>query len=335
MISFNLTNAKIIKFTQSPRFNFELKSIYDNNIYLYSPDYITDYVNRVRSYRFPINSYDDFIVLLNPSFKIPFNLFGVKPDFFLNYKQYLYTVNADKSYQIFSLTISSTIMNRFSLSGEYLFMPRYLIRYYRNPLGPSTNYVGCTFSEQLLSFKLNYKWDIIKVQPFIRYEIDNYKKNFNFYDGTALRYGLDINLKPSRIVDVTLGIERKQYNAKGPLPDISYNDNIGSIEIDLKVPRFEKLSCLVGGEYTNRTFITNNSASIDPFHKDRKDIRYAINIGLSYNISSFLKLEGVFEREVRNVTIPLQVDIEDIKNYTKNRFSAGIKFSPSKVFRGD
>jgi len=332
---FSQLDAKVIKFSQKPKFSFEINTAYDDNIFLYSTSYIDDFKNQIRSYRFPFETYDDFIVLLNPSLRLPIRLGPLKPTLFLNYKQYLYSVNSEKSYQIFSVTSDHSIIEPLNIELSYLFLPRYLIRYYRNPSGSSTDYIGCTFTEHLITGRLIYKWNIIKIKPFVRYEIDNYKKNFDFYDGKAVRLGIDANIKPHKLVRINIGIERKVYSADGPVPDISYNENNAFAQIVAKVPNFEKLSFYIGTDIGQRIFTTDNPFSIDPYHKDRKDNKYSVSIGTEYQVSRILQFSAEYFLEKRTVSTPYQIDIEEIKDYNSNRLSIGLKFNPIMLIDGD
>ncbi len=335
VLFFNRIDAKTVKFSRKPRFGFEINTFYDDNIFLYSETYITDFKNQVKLYRFPFSTYDDFIVLLNPSIQLPLRFGKIKPNLYLNYKQYIYSVNTEKSYQILSVTINHPIINPIILEINYLLLPRYLIRYYRDPLGSSMDYIGCSFKEHLLTARLIYNIYDIKIKPFVRYEIDNYNENFVFYNSKALRIGVNVTLKPHKLINVNLGLERKQNNAQGPIPDISYNENSAFIDVITNVPSFEKLSFNIGADYAQRIFTTSNSFNIDPYHKDRKDKKLTINTGLSYRFSRNLQISTQYEQETRKVTTPYPIDIEEIKDYSNRRFTLGFRFYPNILFEGD
>lgn len=323
-------NAKVVKFTRKISFGIQINTIYDNNIYLYSPDYIADFKEQIHPYRFPINTYDDFITNINLSLRIPY---AKSSNIYLYYKQYLYTMNAEKSYQIVSMTISQNISNNLKSKVSCLFLPQYLIRYYRDPLGPVTRYIGCTFTEYLFTFALEYNLSNIKLNPFIRYEIDNYKKNFNFYDGEAFRFGLTLTM-PIKFINITVQAERKLNDAMGPVPDISYNQN--SYQLSLTSPLFqEKLSLNISGGYQTRVYTTGNPFVMDPFHKDRNDKILSAGIGLNYRLSKKIQLSLEYEKEKRSVKTPYNINIEDIKDYQAERISLGIRLNPNFVIQGE
>lgn len=325
-----ICQAKTVKFTRPIRFGIEFKTIYDDNIYLYSKEYLSDFQNQVRAYRFPINTYDDLVTNLNLTLRVPFYL---KSNIYIYYKQYLYTVNPEKSYQIISTSINKPLTKSLNLKVGYLYLPRYLIRYYRNPLGPKSQYIGCTFSEALFTLGIDYSYKKLKLSPFTRYEIDNYKKNFNFYNSNALRLGTSITLQPNKFLRLDLEVERKMNSAKGPIPDISYNEDSYTLLLNTTLPKFKKLGFEVEGNYENRNFTTKNSFEIDPFHKDRKDTKYGISFGCNYKFSKNLQIGAEYMRETRKVTTPypIEIDIEEIKNYNNNKITLSVKFNPNII----
>lgn len=334
----SVLNAQIIKLSQPVRLGIELKSIYDDNIYLYSQDYLQDFKNQIRSYRFPINTYDDFITNINLSLRISYTRTSNVNFYF---KQFLYSVNSEKSYQTISATINQKITKPINLKISYLYLPRFLIRYYRDPFGTSTKYIQCSFAEHLFTFGADYTIKDIKLSPFIRYEIDDYVKNFNYYDGYAIRFGADflwtINLASSeqmrgkKQTNIKLGFESKQNKADGPVPDISYNDNSVSLEFETRIPAYEKIGVLLGAEYSNRNFTTSNSANIDPYHRDRIDKKLQITSSIIYYISNRFQLYLNYEYESRKVTSPSLNSIEDIKDYQNNRVLLGFKLGSIKL----
>lgn len=309
--------------------------MYNDNIFLYSDAYIADFVNQVRAYRFPFNTYDDFITNLNLQLQFPLQK-GMKKSYLnLFYKQYLFAVNGEKSYQIVSATFNQSLSKQLSFDVSYLFLPRYLIRYYQNPLSTSTDYIGCTFAEHLFTVRLNYKWWNINIKPFGRFEIDKYKENFSFYDGKAPRFGMDLIWVISSSINLAAGVERKQNQAEGPVPDISYNENQLNGQIVVKPPSVEKLSLNFGTNYMIRDYTTNNSASIDPFHKDRSDKTLNLNGGFEYRFSKNLRLNFIYEHEIKRTSSPYRSQIEDIKDYNNNIFVLGLRYSMSNIFQGE
>jgi hypothetical protein len=324
--------GKIIKFSNSPRLSIELNTIYNDNIFLFSDAYINDFKNQINAYRFPFSTYDDLITNINLSLRIPYSRTS---NISLYYKQYLYALNSEKSYQIVSTTINQRISKPVNLKASYLYLPRYLIRYYRDPLGSSTKYIGCTFTEHLFTIGFDYSIKNVKLSPFVRYEIDNYKKNFNFYNSKAIRFGADVNWTISKIMAINLRFESKQNKAKGPIPDISYNDNNGSVQFETRIPNYEKLGLNLGADYSKRSFTTLNSATIDPYHKDRIDGKFSFLGSLIYRFSNKLQVILDYEHEIRKVSSTSLIYIEDIKDYTNRRLSLGFKINSIRIIEGE
>jgi hypothetical protein len=112
--------GKIIKFSNSPRLSIELNTIYNDNIFLFSDAYINDFKNQINAYRFPFSTYDDLITNINLSLRIPYSRTS---NISLYYKQYLYALNSEKSYQIVSTTINQRISKPVNLKASYLYLP--------------------------------------------------------------------------------------------------------------------------------------------------------------------------------------------------------------------
>ncbi len=345
---FTYGQSKVVKFSSARRnqlrFTLSFNTIYDDNIFRYSDDYLYDFQHQIRSYRFPFRSCDDFIVLLNPSLRIsgflmPKSIIPIS-HFYLNYKQYQYTINAEKSYQIFSMAVNQSFTKKFSSEIEYLYIPRYLIRYYQDPLSnigssASTKYIPCLFSEHLFTVEMVYKLTTFlsgssNVKPFLRYEIDNYERNFDFYDSKAIRYGVNVSSVIIKKLSLELSAEQKHNWAKGPKPDISYLETNFTLGAKYLIPKFwhdqiRKLKIGIDVDWAIRKYTTQNTYQTDPFHRDRTDNKYGWKINLNYQLSKMIELHGKYEQEFRKVKSPYRADIDDIKDYKNNQIGIGIK----------
>ncbi|MEO0091234.1 MAG: hypothetical protein ABIK61_00775 [candidate division WOR-3 bacterium] len=317
----------IVRFTNQPKLNITINTIYDDNIFQYSDEYLYDFQHQIRSYRFPFRSADDFIILLNPTLQIPLRKLNASlsaSHLRLNYKQYHYTTNTEKSYQIFSLGINKALAKNISIENEYLYLPRYLIRYYQDPLSYQTKYIPCLFSEHLFSVEMVYKLSNIRLKPFIRYEVDNYERNFDFYDSKAIRYGMNV-IPTIRKLSLEFSFEQKHNWAKGPVPDISYTESNISIGFNRKIPKFSQVKIGIDVDWSKRTYTTKNSYIQDPFHRNRTDTKYGWAVNLGYQITKKIQMMGKYENETRDVNSIYRIDIDDIKNYKNNRWSVGVK----------
>ncbi|MBS4015485.1 MAG: hypothetical protein KGZ86_03515 [Candidatus Latescibacteria bacterium] len=323
--------SRIVSFRQAPRITWDISTQYDDNIFLYSQEYLYDFKHQIRPHRFPFRTYDDLVTRLNLGLYVPLRAGNQRTNINMFYRQYLYAVNTQKSYQIISASINQQIANRFNIELGYLLMPSYLIRYYRNPLGPATDYTGCIFTEHLMTARLQSRFTNLTLTPFFQYEIDDYIKNFDHYDGYALRYGLNAFIRQLSFVNISAGFMRKQYYAQGSVPDISYHENRFSLRLtpSLGMTKFN-LSTQI--QYARRVFTTDNPFQIDPYHRDRIDSKYTANIELSYEVSRNFEIYTGYEFEQRRVTTPFQIDIEEIKDYNNNIYRLGVKFNPGTIF---
>jgi hypothetical protein len=268
---------------------------------------------------------------LNLGLYAPLQIAGRRTDINIFYRQYLYTINTQKSYQLISASVNQQIVNRFNIELGYLLMPSYLIRYYRNPLGLSTDYIGCIFTEYLLTARLRYRLTGLTLTPFFQYESDNYIKNFDYYDGYAARYGLNVFIHKLSFVNISASFMRKEFYAQGAVPDISYNENQFMLRLTPKLSK-TKFNLSAQFQYERRVFTTGNPFEIDPYHRDRIDSKYTLDIELSYQVSRNFEIYTGYEFEQRKVVTPYQIDIQEIKDYNNNKYRLGIRFNPGNIF---
>ncbi len=321
--------ARIVNFSTQPKLSIYLSTQYDDNIFLYSQQYLDDFQHQIRAYRFPFRTYDDVITRINLGLEIPFSMWNRKTSLNLTYRHYLYSVNTQKSYQLIQALFSNHLAKSLNIDIGYLFLPSYLIRYYRNPLGSATDYIGCIFAEHLVTSRLRYATPYkITLTPFFQYQIDDYNKIFNYYDGYALRYGINVAIRQLEFTNIYLGYMRKNSYAKGPIPDISYNENRLSLRLSPKL-KTKNINISTQIIYTNRVYTTAFAFEQDPYHRDRIDTKYNVSLDLSYRIFKNTYLNLGYEYEQRRSQTPYQFDIDDIKDYNNNKYLIGIRFNPN------
>lgn len=307
---------------------------YDDNIFLYSQKDLNDFRKSIKAYWFPFETSDDFITTLTGSVKVRLNLFRQKPTIFsLLYRQHIYAVNQAKSYQLFSLSISQNLAKPLTIEIGYRFLPKYLIRYYKDPTSQVSPpaYIGCDFTEQLVSFEPNYRFKkIFSLTPFYKYEIDDYAAKFDFYDTKAHRLGLNASYRLRALFELSGGLEYKIAKAEGPVPDISYNQlswEIGAGFGQQKLTEGFKLRNLkieINYSQERREFVTDNSPTVDPFHSRRVDKIQNFKVGLELPFSQFVSMSVGYELEKRDVSSPYKEQIDDIKDYNNNKIGFGL-----------
>ncbi len=304
----------------------DIQFTYDDNIFLYSENDLKDFQRSIRPYRFTFETSDDFITTLTGSIKLRQKLINQKPTLFsLLYRQHIYAINRVKSYQLFSLNISQNLIKPLTIEIGYLFLPKYLIRYYKDPTSQTSpsDYIGCEFAEHLFSIELIYRFKRkLSFTPFYKFEMDNYISKFDYYDTKANRFGLNGSYQLQPIISFRGKFEYKIANAEGPVPDISYDQFAWSI--GLQIGKNLKVGVTYGQE--QRDFVTDNLPDIDPFHFSRKDKTRNLKITLVIPLTRAIWIDAGYESEKRDVSSPYKETIDEVKDYQNNRFGLGINF---------
>lgn len=318
----------VITFEAGARFT------YDDNIFLYSHKDLSDFTKSIRAYRYPFETSDDFITTLTGSVKVRPNLFRQKPTIFsLLYRQHIYAVNRMKSYQLFSLSISQNVAKPLTIEIGYLLLPKYLIRYYKDPISQVSPpaYIGCDFTEHLISFEPNYRFKkLFSFTPFYKYEIDDYVAKFDFYDTKAHRLGVNAIYRLKAMFEINGGLEYKIAKAEGPAPDISYNQlgwevrAVWGRQKATKSFNLRNLKIDISYSQDRREFVTDNSPTVDPFHSGRVDKIQNFKVGLELPFSQVVSMSIGYELEKRDVSSPYKEQIDDIKDYNNNKIGFGL-----------
>ncbi|MDH5185848.1 MAG: hypothetical protein OEW70_02150 [candidate division WOR-3 bacterium] len=322
----------IIRSTKSTRlpitFEADIRFTYDDNIFLYSEKNLKEFQRSVRPYRFPFETYDDFITTLTGALKIRPRLIRRKTSIIsLRYRLHHYAVNPVKSYQFFSINLAQNLIKTVGVEAGYLFLPKYLIRYYKDPLTQTSppTYIGCEFAEHLLSTGINYRIkNKISLNPFYKFELDDYNRNFDHYDTKAHRFGLEASYSFIRqIIKLSGKFEYKIARAQGPVPDISYDQWAWFVGLKLNpwtfLRRFRGLSFTVNYGQEQRDFVTSNPSSIDPFHTGREDKIQNFGFGVDIPLTRIISIDLSYGFEKRNVSSPYKEEIDDIKDYKNNK----------------
>jgi len=304
--------------------NTNLNFTYDDNIFEYSSKYLEEFVNRINPERFPFETYDDLYTNYQFGILIRNKFIGKHTTTFnLNVNGYNYLTNQQKDYLIISTGIRQSF-GQLAMKFEYLIIPDYLIRYYRDPLG--TEYIGCTFAEHLFTLKTNMKLNLLEFGAVLGLEIDDYIKNFDVYDSKAIRLGPNIVLSLLRTVQFGIGYELKSSGAKGPTPDISYLQHKIGINTSFKtgVPKFSEMVLAYQLKY--RIFTTEVSPILDTPHSGREDITHKFTTTYEFPIFTNLFISFDYGYEFRYSSSEVYPDIGDYKNYDKWMAGCGLEF---------
>lgn len=298
---------------------------YNDNIFEYSQKYLEEFMQQISPERFPFETYDDlvtdikFYLLLRNKFlknrTTTFN-FGINSDNYL--------INQQRGYQIFETGMRQSF-GKFAIKFEYLFMPRYLIRYYRDPIG--NEYIGCKFTEHLLMLKCSLSLSpIISFSIILKKEDDDYIANFDMYDSEAKRIEIQGDFILGRFFEPSIDYEYKDSQAKGPVPDISYIQHVIGLNslMRLSFPKFSKVA--FGYQLKYRTYTTEVSPLIDTPHSGRLDVGNSFGGNWQFPVFTGLDFVLGYSYEFRNSYSNVYEDIGEYKNYRKWVIKSELEF---------
>jgi hypothetical protein len=298
---------------------------YDNNIWEYSPQSLDDFTRRVRPYRFPFETYDDLAT--RHDIGLIFRTRSIlERTTTLNFRAVAssHLINREKDHQTFETGLRQSL-GKFALKIDYLYLPRYLIKYYPDPV--TAEYTQCAFTEHLLGFKSSLL-AVARAVFHLRVsrEWDNYVPAFRIYDTQAWRIGAELDLSVNRLYEPSISYEFKDALARGPVPDLSYRQHSGSIKnfFNLRFPRLAKLSLDYRVDY--RIYTTDLPPDQDTPHSGRVDATHRLALDVSMPLVGFLGLTAGYDYEFRRASSPNYPEIGAVKDYDKYLLSGGIKF---------
>ncbi len=310
-------------------FDYSLKAnfcfSYDDNIFSYSKQHLEEFIQNLNPAKYPFKTYDDMSADYGLQLLLRNKFLGSRTTTInFNFTSHNFIINKQKDYLVFAAGLRQSLGN-WALKFAYLFLPSYLIRYYRDPT--ETAYIGCEFSEHLLTVKASINPSLnSNLTLTLGYEIDDYLDNFDVYDSKALRAEPTFSHKFSRIFEVVTKYEYKSSKAKGPVPDISYQQHSLRVGLNTYVP-FVKLSQFsTQYQLSYRAFSTELSPIIDSPHSGRQDFTH--NFSADLRLPAFTSLYYIFgySYEFRNCYSDVYENIAEFKNYNKWMIKNGLEF---------
>ena len=315
-------------------YNLDVDVTYDDNIYAYSGPYIDDFLHQIRPYRFPFDSYDDLVTGVDFNLLVRNKFFGQRTttlSFDVNSDNYL--VNAQKNFQKYTFGLRQSFGN-YAIKASYEIIPRYLIRFYRDPQGSSTDYIGCEAAYHTAGAKVSFK-SIADITLYAGYDHkwDNYIKEFNRYDarGHLISFGLEKEI--IRHVNFGFGYTYRtssndsadvMTSAAELTPDGSFYQHTLSGDLQLQMMILVPADVRLYYSYAYRNY-TATSAE-DLLHFGRQDNRHWLTISVRARIMTGLRLKLYGARQWRNASSEVLADIGDIKDYVRYRAGAGLEF---------
>ncbi len=313
---------------------FGFQATHDDNPFRYSADDLGSFRRREDAQRFPIRSADDLDLTASTGWRYRYRLAGRPGSVALKLKLHQFASNREKSYQLASLGVSQSFRTGSKLTGSYLRMPDYLIRYYRDPENEQRNYVGCRFTEGLATARLEQKLGSFRVSARYRHQQDDYAAPFDYYDTRAHRLGGVLGWKPVREFGLDCDYEFKTAVARGPVPDISFQQHSLDVSISSSPRRLTNVSFEAGYGLARRQYTTDNPGETDPSHAARVDLIEEIDFEVGYRFGAARLIAG-YRLEWREVSSPYSEQIEDVKRYRRNRFTVGTVVSLARLLKGD
>ena len=315
-------------------YNLDLDFQYDNNVYAYSQPYIDDFLNGIRFYRFPFETYDDMATCVDFRLLVRNRFFGSRTTTFsLDINTDNYLVNNQKNYQQYTVGLRQSF-GKYAIKIYYQLIPTYLIRYYRNPHGTSTDYIGCKVAYHTASGKLSFSTieDIILSVGY-GHRWDNYIEEFNRYDarGHVISFGLEKQLR--KYLNFMFGYAYRTSETDSasavtvssePTPDGSFYQHSLSTDLEMKAIIIFPTTIKCSYDYGFRNYTATTAD--DSLHFGRQDHRHRLGVSTHSRILTGVQFKLFFVRQWRKSTSEVFLSITDIKDYTRYKFGAGLEF---------
>lgn len=307
----------------------QLGATYDDNLFCYSATDIDRFERRVAPEQFPIQTIDDVdlnaIFVLTARYRLQSRAGSVRVRTTVHH----YVANTSKSYSLGEVAVRQEFWRDGVVNLEYRYLPNYLLRFYRRRDGMASDYAACRFAEHLARIRLRQRLGWFAVVPSYGFEIDDYVAVFDYYDTRAHRPALGLEWELSWGVVFSAGYELKLARAAGPVPDISYRQHEGRLELEYRPWQLRRLSVATEFTLAKRQFTTKEVA-IDPAHAGRTDLIGGVGVEVRYRIGQAAVVVA-YQYENRSTDSPNKATIEEIKQYAANRFSLGVVVESRKV----
>jgi hypothetical protein len=315
-------------------YNMDLGLNYDNNVYAYSQRYIDDFLHNIRPYRFPFETYDDMVTAVDLRLLIRNKFFGPRTTTFsldLNTENYI--VNNQKNFQKYTFGLRQSF-GKYAVKLTYQIIPSYLIRYYRNPHGSSTEYIGCEATYHTISGKISYatKKNIILSAGY-GHKWDNYIKEFNRYDASGHIISFNIEKQLRKYLNFNFGYSYRTSEADSAdvvasateaTPDGSYYQHSLGTDLEVQMVIVFPTTLRLSYDYGFRNYTASNPA--DSLHFGRQDNRHRVSINAYSRILTGVRLKLSFMRQWRAISSEISAHVSEIKDYTKYKVGAGLEF---------
>uniref|UniRef100_A0A7C4GGV7 DUF3570 domain-containing protein n=1 Tax=candidate division WOR-3 bacterium TaxID=2052148 RepID=A0A7C4GGV7_UNCW3 len=309
--------------------SYGIELAYDDNPFKLSGTDLVEFRRSVNPARLPFRTADDLDVQSHARLAWRFNPTG---RVILSTRLHQYLSNWQKSYGVGRVEVEQRLGRQATLTASCVFMPDYLIRYYRNAKTADTgDYAACRFSELLPGLVLQATLGPLRLQPGYRFELDDYVSEFDHYDTRIHRPGAVVAWSPVASFTVLAGYEYALARARGPTPDISHVEH--ALEATLTTRPERRPELFIAGKYAHtRRGYTTTDAGADPAHAGRRDVIESAGLEAGYDFGR-AELRAGYEFEWRSVSSPFRSAIEDVKEYQRSRVTLGVVVRPGRKGR--
>ncbi|MBN2537342.1 hypothetical protein JXB37_03585 [candidate division WOR-3 bacterium] len=302
-----------------------LEASYDDNLFRYSPDDLALFRSGTEPARFPFRSADDLGFSAAAGIKYRYARGRHWGHLRLRTRLNGYLSNWPKSHGWGKLELVQRTWRGGRLEAGLLWMPGYLVRHYR-ARDAGSEYRECRFNEYLATVGLRQRFGRLTVNPEYGWEADDYLPVFDYYDTRAHRGRLDLDYEVARGLDVTAGYRLKLARARGPVPDISYDEHGFQVSVRTRPVRWPRLEIAARYGFDRRGYTTADAEN-DPAHAGRVDLVSEAEVEAGWRFDNVRLVLG-YALDWREAASPHLESVEDIKQYRRGVLTLGAVFRP-------
>lgn len=280
------------------RFRGGLDTIYDSNVIRLDDRDIDRLEDGDRPDKFRIEEADDFILAPWAEAAARFDLFGENAWGGLRIQPHFYATNDVLNYEEFTL-----FLRRGALSLEYEYEHDRYKREYRSL--DTGLFESAFYDEHTLEGELDVPaGEIVRLEFGLALEFRDYESPFSHRDHVAFIPAADAKVALTEWLEAGLGyaIEIRNAFARSGQPDTSYVAHI--LEPHLQWQPAAEWTVRTAYAFEFREYTTGNSATVDPGHANREDVRRYWTLGLEWKASKSVAVDAEYRRSDADSDLP-------------------------------
>lgn len=319
------------------------KTAFDDNIFQYSDGEIDEFEAGQAIERYPIETRDDLI--LSVFFDVGYRTYlwdGHTTLFKLRYAQYQYWQNKERDYQSFSLTAMQYFSPSTHLRINYYVAPeKYFRHYFDEDIGDITtadSFLPFTYKEHQLSAGIQHQ--IVKpltLELYTKFGFEIFEEHFTEYDSDFFVLGGELEYRLSKQIRIRggyafLDTDCDGYDDAGETlatsddKEYSHEENQYSGGITVRLPRIMKKSNTFSIDYRYRERNFTTEKDNDYYHYGRQDKDYTYTFGYHLRLNKHWQVSLEYDYQNREVDVPLLEEINEVKDFTRQRVEFGIAY---------